>query len=91
MQRVGPVAHRPPQQQGNRAATLRRKLEPAGLRHLHAPGLTHHGTQAAMPQPLLQQRQQLRIVTRLRIDHAAGGKTRLVQPRCEQVAGSHHP
>lgn len=44
-----------------------------------------------MPKPFLQQRQQLRIVARLRIEHTGRGEAGLIEARCEQIARAHDP
>ena len=89
--RVGTIARRSPQQQGGRCAALGRELQPPRLGQPHAPGLADDRAQAAMAEPFFQQRQQLRIVARFRIDHPGGGETCLKQAGREQVARAHHP
>lgn len=57
----------------------------------HPLGLANHGTQAAMAETLLQQREQLGVVPRLGVEHALGIEPRLIEARREQVAGAYHP
>lgn len=44
-----------------------------------------------MPQPIFHQREQLRIIAGLSVEHAAGVQPGLIEPRREQVAGLHDP
>lgn len=90
-QRVLPGARRAFEEQRNRLAAFRCKLEAAGLRHRDPPRLADHRRQPAVAQPLLHQGEQLGIVVRLGVQQPVGGEARLVEPRREQVAGAQHP
>jgi len=90
-ERVAALAGMAFEQQSDRLAALGRELQPPGIWHRGALHLADHSAQAAMPYPLLHQREQFGIVIRLGIDDAVGREPRLVQARREQIAAPHHP
>lgn len=91
IERVGSVACRSSQQERDRGASFRGELQPPRLRHPDALSLADHRAQAAVTQPLLDQRQQLAIIARLGVDDPLRFQPGLIEPRREQVARPHHP
>ena len=90
-ERIATVARGAAQQQRHRAGTLGRELKPARLAHVDPPCLPDGSRQPAVPQPLLDQREQFGIVACLGVQHARRIEPRLVEAGREQVARAHDP
>ncbi len=75
----------------DRAAPLRRELQPAGGAHAGALHFADHRTKAAVTQPFLHQREQFGIIACLGIKDAFGRQPCLIEAGSEQIAATHDP